>query len=126
MNIDELKKLIKNSVSVLVLDNGEPSFVVLDYKTYKNLAMDKEGEKEVKINPVRSSFAEVSKEETRVFGARETSNGINYPLSNGQYSREREREHETEILDRLNKEILALKAQIEMEEKGSSTDLRQL
>ncbi len=90
MDINELKKLIKNSTSVLVLDNGEPSFVILDYKMYKNLTLDKEGEKEVKIN---------------------------HPLSNGQYSRE----HETEILDRLNKEILALKAQIEMEERGLSS-----
>ena len=89
MNIDELKKLIKNSASVLVLDNGEPSFVIMDYKTYKDIASEKTGEKEVKIQ-----------------------------VANGAVGLHNSREHETEILDRLNKEILALKAQIEMEEKG--------
>lgn len=91
MDINELKKLIKNSTSVLVLDNGEPSFVVMDYKTYKDIAAEKGEEKEIKIkhedNPATASF------------------------HNGH-------EQESEILDRLNREILALKAQIEMEEKG--------
>ncbi len=92
MNIDELKKLIKNSTAVLVLDNGEPSFVILDYKMYKDLAVNREGEKEIKIN---QSNADRS-------------------IFNGYHIHERE----TEILERLNKEILALKSQIEMEERG--------
>ena len=91
MDINELKKLAKNSTAVLVLDNGEPSFVVMGYQTYKDIALDKAGEKEIKINHTESS------EPVKV--------------SNG-------RDQETEILERLNKEILALKAQIEMEEKG--------
>ena len=89
MDINELKKLIKNSTSVLVLDNGEPSFVVMGYKTYKDIALENKGEKEVKI---------------------QVGNGAGYSGH----------EQETEILERLNKEILALKAQIEMEEKGIS------
>ena len=91
MDINELKKLIKNSTAVLVLDDGEPSFVVLDYKTYKDIAAERGEEKEIKITqPVeRSGF-----------------NGYNI------------HEKESEILERLNKEILALKNQIEMEEKG--------
>lgn len=90
MDINELKKLINNSSAVLVLDNGEPSFVLLGYESYKNLANEKSGEKEVKIThgngpmPVKSKF----------------------------------HERESEILDRLNKEILALKNQIEMEERS--------
>ncbi len=81
MDISELKKLIKNSTSVLILENGEPSFVVMGYKTYKEIAAEKTGEKEIKIH-------------------------------------NNSHEQETEILDRLNREIMALKAQIEMEEKG--------
>lgn len=87
MDINELKKLIKKNTSVLVLDNGEPSFVLLGYETYKSLTAEKAGEKEVKITqPANGST---------VF-----------------------HERESEILERLNREILALKNQIEMEEKG--------
>jgi len=90
MDIGDLKKLIKNSTAVLVLDNGEPSFVLLGYDAYKNL-VEKGGEKEVKISqapPVRSSS-----------------------------------EREIEILDKLNREIMALRGQIEMEEKGIADTL---
>ena len=91
MQIEEIKKLIKNSTSVLVLDNGEPSFVVIDYKTYKDIAAERGEEKEIKINHAADK------------------NGFNgYNIH----------EKESEILERLNKEILALKNQIEMEEKG--------
>jgi len=92
MDLNELKKLIKNSTAVLVLDNGQPSFVVVDYKMYKDLVSDRVGEKEVKI----------TKEQ---YG-----NGV----SSGYGLHERD----MEVLERLNKEILALKNQIESEEKG--------
>lgn len=91
MDINELKKLIKNSTAVLVLDNGEPSFVVMGYKTYQEIASER-GEKEVKIH--------------------HNGNPGMVNLNNGH-------EQETEILERLNKEIMALKAQIEMEEKAT-------
>ncbi|OGM95966.1 MAG: hypothetical protein A3B86_01775 [Candidatus Yanofskybacteria bacterium RIFCSPHIGHO2_02_FULL_38_22b] len=93
MDINELKKLIKDSTSVLVLDNGEPSFVILGYDTYKNMAVNVNTEKEVTIK---------------------------HPTNNGSISSNGRSFHdkETEILDRLNKEILALKSQIEAEEKG--------
>ena len=91
MQISELKKLIKDSTAVLVLDNGEPSFVILGYGMYRDLISNKTGEKEVKITPVH--------------------NGV---VANGHNQHEKE----AEILERLNKEILALKAQIEMEEKN--------
>jgi len=93
MDIKELKKLIKNSTSVLVLDNGEPSFVIMGNQMYKDLATDRVGEKEIKINQVSNGSA----------------NGHDF------------HERETEILDRLNKEILALKNQIEIEERGLSS-----
>ena len=90
MDINEIKKSVKNSTAVLVLDNGEPSLVVMGYKTYKDIATDKAGEKEIKINHDNPEPARVNNH----------------------------RDQEAEILERLNKEILALKAQIEMEEKG--------
>ena len=93
MDINELKKLIKNSVAVLVLDSGQPSFVVMDYKMYKDLVSDRIGEKEVKIT--REQYV---------------NNGFN---GYGHSSHERD----IEVLERLNKEILALKNQIESEEK---------
>jgi hypothetical protein len=92
MDIKEIKKLIKNSSSVLVMDDGEPSFVILDYKTYKNIADSKEGEKEVVIHSAADS-------------------GNGSPVKSIH-------EREAEIIERLNKEILALKNQIEMEERG--------
>lgn len=92
MDVNELKKLIKNSTAVLVLDNGQPSFVVVDYKMYKDLVSDRMGEKEVKI--------------TKEHHGNHLFNG--YSLQ----------ERDMEILERLNKEILALKDQIESEEKG--------
>ena len=47
MNVDELKKLVKHSTAVLVLDNGEPSFAILSYEMYKDLVL---GNKEKEIN----------------------------------------------------------------------------
>jgi len=96
MDIKEIKNLITSSTAVLVLDNGEPSFVILGYGMYKDLASNKAGEKEVKINPVHHG---------------EIHNGT---IANGYNQHEKE----TEILERLNKEILALKTQIEMEERS--------
>jgi hypothetical protein len=84
MDIKEIKKIIKGSTSVLVLDDGEPSFVVLDYKAYKDLISDKVDDKDDKVKPDPSSS----------------------------------RGNEREVLDRLNKDILALKDQIEAEEKA--------
>ncbi len=56
MNIEELKKLVKNSTAVLVLDNGEPSFVILKYDTYKDLVLQ-EPVKEVKISHAVNNYA---------------------------------------------------------------------
>ena len=78
-----------------MLDNGQPSFVVVDYKMYKELVSDRVGEKEVKIT-----------KEQYISHPSSTNNG--YSLH----------ERDTEVLERLNKEILALKNQIESEERG--------
>jgi len=83
MQIGELKKMLKKSTAVLILENGEPSIVVVDYKTYKELLGDEED--------IVSSEA------------------IN-------------QSSEMELLGRINKDILALKEQIEEEEKGLGID----
>jgi hypothetical protein len=84
MDIKELKNLLKNSTSVLILENGEPEFVVVDYAAYKNLLM---GTK-VADNPARM-----------------------IPVGEAMAAKE------AAMLERLNSEILALKQQIEAEEK---------
>ncbi len=89
MDVTELKKMLKNSTAVLILDNGEPSFVVVNYDLYKNL-LEANKEKEVKVHTVNNSQIEPK-------------------VANN---------NEMEILERINKEILALKAEIENEEKN--------
>ncbi len=102
MNIEELKKLVKNSTAVLVLDNGEPSFVILNYTTYKDLVLG-EPVKEVKIS--------------------HAGNGNGAHLANGSAAKEEVRpETEPEVLERINQDILALKEEIEKEEKMLSID----
>ena len=92
MEIQELKKLIKHSTAVVVLENSEPAFVIMNYQDYKNMAAGDVGDvgKEVKIS--------------------HQSNGFTPKVS--------PKEGELEILDRINKEILALKDEIEREEKS--------
>jgi hypothetical protein len=82
MNVNELKQIIKNATTVLVLDNGEPAFVIVDYKTYKDLISKPKSFSE---QVFRSSVIPDSRE--------------------------------SEIMDRLNKEIQSIKSQIEAEEK---------
>lgn len=98
MDIKELKNLIKKSMAVLVLDNGDPSMVILDYKLYQDLVSDKEKEeKDIKINHNNAS---------------DTGGGSFHSIGNGV------RQKESELLERLNREILALKNQIEVEERS--------
>lgn len=91
MDIRELKNLLKNSTSVVMLDEGEPAFVILDYGVFRNLTQDK-------AEPVSARTME---------GSLQRGNGFQQPLS----------AQEMEALERLNKEIQALKEQIAAEEK---------
>ncbi len=102
MNIDELKKLVKHSTAVLVLDNGEPSFAILSYDAYKDLVLGGK-EKEIKINHA-------------------VTNGINQNDSSIPPVKSTPPENELEILERINKDILALKSEIEKEERLVSID----
>jgi hypothetical protein len=88
MDIRELKNLLKNSTSVLMLDEGEPAFVILDYQVYRNLTQGQE----IKISTPEP--------------------GAPQPLGHQPLSPQ-----EMEALERLNREIQALKDQIAMEEK---------
>ena len=90
MQINELKKMLKKSTAVLILENGEPSIVVVDYKTYKEL-LGNEGD-----DALKESHFPVPPSPT----------GSTHQIA------------EVELLERINKDILALKAQIEEEEKG--------
>ena len=108
MNIDELEKLVKHSTAVLVLDNGEPSFVILNYDMYKDLVLGSK-EKEIKINLPRS----------------EASHGTANGLSRSEEpipAKPALPDNELEILERINKDILALKSEIEKEEKMIAVD----
>lgn len=107
MDTKELKKMLKNSTAVLILDNGEPSYVVLDYASYKKLTGDKEEEKEV---PIHHGPAQAAPAVNTIAPAPKDS--FHSRLS----------EKEAELLERINKEILALKDEIEKEEKGPSID----
>jgi len=99
MDINELKKLLKKSTAVLVLDNGDPSYVILDYETYKELVLkDKSEEKEIKINN-GSQMANGNGK------TKETLSAIDLP--------QKPKEEEIEILERINKDILAIKNEIE-------------
>ena len=97
MNVEELKKLVKHSTAVLVLDNGEPSFVILNYDMYKDLVLGSK-EKEIKIN-------------------QGTANGISHSEDRITPVKPALPDNELEMLERINKDILALKNEIEKEEK---------
>ena len=84
MDINELKEMLRHSTAVLIMDNGQPSYVVLDYANYKKML-----------------------EQSEANGLASSSN----PARSTQSS-------ESELLERINKDILALKAQIEEEEKA--------
>jgi len=82
MDIRELKKLLKNSTSILVLDDGEPAYVIVDYNVYRDLVSEQPSNSEGAV-PLASALGG----------------------------------HELEVIERLNKEIQALKGEIEEEEK---------
>lgn len=106
MDINELKKLLKKSTAVLVLDNGDPSYVILDYETYKEMILkDKSEEKEVKIN-----------------NSGQLSNGNGKDIGLQADLSRKPREDEVAILERINKDILAIKSEIENEEKMVGID----
>jgi prevent-host-death family protein len=97
MEINELKKMLKNSTAVLIVENGEPSVVVVDYATYKRMS-DNEFSQEGLNGAVVGSMTHVGAELQNRTGP------------------------DPEILEKINNEILALKTEIENEEKKMAID----
>lgn len=104
MDTNELKKLLKGSTAVLILENGEPTLVILGYDSYKNLLSDRPGaEVDIPLRHVPN--------DNNVPAAQRESN-----LGSGAFQH-RIGEKESELLEKINKQILALKDEIEKEEK---------
>lgn len=112
MDIKELKNLVKNSGAVLVVDNNEPSLVVMDYQTYKNIVTNEQPAK-----------VQVRHESNGVAVKQNATETYRQPVSGGADGTSPRKEGELEILERINKEILALKDEIEREEKGLAVDI---
>jgi len=104
MNTDELKKLLKNSTTVLILENGEPSLVILGYDTYKDL-----------ISGLSGTEVEVP--------LRRDANGTSAQDKGSKTFQNRIIEKESELLEKINKQILSLKDEIENEEKSADIPL---
>ncbi len=85
-----------------MLDNGEPSFAILSYDMYKDLVLGSK-EKEIKINHA-------------------VTNGIDHGEDRIPPIKPALPENELDILERINKDILALKSEIEKEEKMITVD----
>lgn len=92
MSIEEIKKLLKNSAAVLIMENGEPAFVMMNYQQYRDMVQNGD-QKEIKVTN-------------------------NNDGNNGTAPKPAPRDGEMEILERINKDILALKDEIEKEEKN--------
>lgn len=109
MSIEELKQLTRQFGSVVVLEDEKPAFVVLPFEKYQELQKNEDNEgKEIlvkhfsKLSGNGSAFAELAAtpqapEEVNV-GSNENS----------------------EDLERLNKEILALKEEVRLMEEQNS------
>ena len=105
MDIEEIKKIMNKSTAILIMDNGNPSFVVLGYDMYKDIVLNKKDEKEVKVNNGKAE----EKTETE-------------PIIELSGPETKTVERESEILERINKDIQALKVEIEEEEKRLGID----
>lgn len=88
------------------MDNGDPSFVAISYEAYKDLVLKSDSGHEVKVN--HSMDASEKPTESSTPKSQESAR----PIS----------ESELEMLDRINKEILALKEEIQKEEKLLTID----
>ena len=99
MDIKELKELLKTSTSVLVVDDGEPTCVILGYESYKNLAASKEREIPVSHPPLWEALAQVPQVPVEA--------PLEPQITDPQ---------ELEMIDRLNREIENLREQITIQE----------
>lgn len=113
MDTNELKKLLKGSTAVLILEDGEPSYVILGYDAYKNLIADQE--KEIKINhAAQASNGQLRYSQTDKDRVSAEPSGLSVSFQN------RISEKESEFLEKINKQILSLKGEIDKEEKDTN------
>lgn len=103
MDISELKKLLDNSATVVVVDNDSPSFVVLKYDAYKNIISSQPQDQPQGVKNNNSQTV-----------ANQTVSSVAAKPGFG--------EEEMEILERINKDIQALKNELEKEEKVLTTE----
>ncbi|MEK7194729.1 MAG: hypothetical protein AAB667_00520 [Patescibacteria group bacterium] len=99
MDIKELKELLKTSTSVLVMDDGEPTCVILGYEAYKTLAATREREIPVSHPPLWEALAQIPQVPVE-------------PSPEPQVTDPQE----LEMIDRLNREIENLREQIAVQE----------
>ena len=112
MDTQELKKLLKGSTAVLILDNGEPSFVILGYDSYKNLLSGSDQESEVKITHTNINAEE---KHLKIPESQPKNGSIGIPTAASFNFQHKIGEKEAELLEKINKEILGLKSEIEKE-----------
>jgi hypothetical protein len=99
MDIKDLKELLKTSTSVLVMDDGEPTCVILGYEAYKILAAGHEREIPVSHPPLWEALEQVPQAPVELSPEPQISDP-----------------QELEMIDRLNREIQNLREQIAIQE----------
>jgi len=133
MDTQELKKLLKGSTAVLILEDGEPSFVILGYDAYKGLLGDRpapevdiplrrgdDGNKDDRGTENGSTRGQYRHGDTGNWDkeTKNVSTRRQYRHGDGQFQH-RVGEKEAEMLEKINKQILALKDEVEKEEKSA-------
>lgn len=109
MDINELKQIIKNQTNVLVMENGKPEFVVMDYDYFKKITTKDAEPKLVQPQSPAPQHRDLRSVQPAAFN----------PAHD-----QRTPSRDQEILERLNNEILALKNQMEQEEqKGKEANI---
>lgn len=128
MDINELKKLLKNSTSVLIMEQGNPELVIMDYSSYRNLVKTSETEIPISKAPQEKIASNgFAPNQTRpVLLPTDYNGGFPEPISSvldkaTAASTGNLQSRESEILERLNREIMLLKEQIELEEQKDTT-----
>ena len=87
---DEIREMLRSIPAVLVVEDGQPAYVITEYETWRRVA---QGE-QVRVSNGKPGH--LSPRPSRP------------PVSDPQ---------ETQVLERLNKEILSLREQIQMQEE---------
>ena len=125
MTTEELRQLAEQFGSVVILKNDKPSFVFLTFDKYKDLLKDEE--KEVAVNHFSSQGSALEhivdpEHVRRTQDLQHTRTGISFDSSNGLNLSKNEHVKvalapEREIVEKLNREVMALKDEIRTKEE---------